>query len=554
MDNSFWAPFQIDDVGLIFSPLTMDADLSADSPTTLTTPIVPSSAPDGVNADEMTIDYGDELPMTMTTLATRTEIPLQQQDTVVLDTEMQDEAVPIVDEEDKAMDAESDVTSMTIEASNQDGDHRSEYPIDIKSTQDDDKDEIIVTSPMTAETMERIPSIDSHPGFRSPPHIAVSRDELQISALGHSAVVSPLETYTGQQQGDGTNPVITSKPQSDTASDSVHNDKQVSQSHQEDDINHDEIQRQARHDLDRSKALATQHQHRSDGSLSQDQMVEHLGVRRVRIAQEQSMTPEPSGTGPDEPAIQENEVTIRQVHSQVEGEPDEVRVDTKQHSTGGTPHWNGKDNLQQFNEVNVYRQGTDLSTSDGIFRPVLDIQPLAALNVFVNAGGQVGDESSSYIPSLELIAGDRVYSVFSAGDADPTQDPDLPVILDGDDEARSLYYGPIEAFTDALRSSLDDIDADSEIVLNFEWLGLKLSEVSRRRRVICARLAHETDHWDATLCSTGQCLCSRCLALRCGTTAHRVQMPRSAQNDCRKRCETISFSLQAAHRPWSEES
>jgi hypothetical protein len=33
-----------------------------------------------------------------------------------------------------------------------------------------------------------------------------------------------------------------------------------------------------------------------------------------------------------------------------------------------------------------------------------------------------------------------------------------------------------------------------------------------------------------------------------------VQMPRSAQNDCRKRCETISFSLQAAHRPWSEES
>lgn len=410
----------------------------------------PSSAMTATDTeDSMTIDYGDE-PNTITG------------DSVVMDTDMGDdvtlsvaqdsEDVPIVDAENIT---DAGDGSMAVEDTS-----NNEFPFDAKPTHEDRDTETVVTSPATTDA----PSLASHPGFRSPPHVAVSKDELQISALGHSAVTSPQDAPQF-----GTAPYLTTAPQLDSVG-----------GHEKDDAIAKDVpaeangQSQTRNDLSRSNAMAKQHQHRSDSSLSQDQMVENLGQRRVRIRQEQSMSPDTVGQGQQERAVQENEINIREVPNEIEGEPDEVRIDTKQHSTGGAPQQESQDGLQQYNEVNVYRRGTDLS---GIYRPVVDTQALSVLNVFIDEGDDVGDETKPYIPSIELVYSDKVYSVFSAGDGDPAQDSGEPILFDGD-EARALYYGPIEVFTDRLRDSLSDLDVDSEIRLNFEFLGVKLSEVS----------------------------------------------------------------------------
>ncbi|KAL8287553.1 hypothetical protein RQP46_003411 [Phenoliferia psychrophenolica] len=261
-------------------------------------------------------------------------------------------------------------------------------------------------------------------------------------------------------------------------------------------------------DLDRNKALASQSQHSSDGSLTQEQVVENTGDHETRVVQRQSQERDSLGEGA---AVQENEVVI---HQETDDESGKERVEIEMHQTNSGSNSDSGAPVQQVNHVKVINRGEDCAScthSGGTMsRPaiskdllaVVDLDPLFEPTTPTvtgdedDTGAEEADDDARprlIAPTVLLSLNGKTYSVFQRLVVDgldpdstrPELDAALPVLFE-EPAAHELYYDQLESFIEALHDVFPELSGrQDEIVLSFEAIGITLPEDNVYTREVC---------------------------------------------------------------------
>ncbi|KAK4693176.1 hypothetical protein P7C70_g8977, partial [Phenoliferia sp. Uapishka_3] len=365
-----------------------------------------------------------------------------------------------------------------------------------------------------------------HPGFISPPLVVCSEDGLQVSALGHSAAdpedaTSYFATAEPLSESRSASPPNSSAPAADaqlttngttnghhrSPSPKVEGTPPTVNGHTNDVGAVGEstetptlVQSHARDDLDRPNALAAQHQRSDDRSQSQEQFVENIGEHETRVTQRQSQ----ERGDADEPAVQENEVVVRQTTDEVTGKE---RVDVSMDQTNkGDPN-NNAGPAQQINHVKVYKRGDDCAScthSGGtmsrptIHKSLLSVVDLEQLldetrDVETPEDGEDPENQKALVaPTVLLTHNGMTYSLFQryspeedAADLRVDVDSSLPVLF-GEGKDHELYYDQVESFIEALHGILPELSSrQDEVILAFEAIGINLPEDNVYTREVC---------------------------------------------------------------------
>ncbi|SCV74990.1 BQ2448_8019 [Microbotryum intermedium] len=381
------------------------------------------------------------------------------------------------------------------------------------------------------------PPLPLHPGFSSPPLINVSDNELQMSALGHSAaavVPLPLSSAPLINVSDnelqmsalghsaaavvplplssapfslGVNhraPIVSPTPNFDTtqvtASDHDDSKSPLPQVTHSSDATQQSL-------LDPRRALASQHQHSSDDAQTQNQAIEALGPGTTRIVQEQQLRQQSEDDDDvDGVAKQENEVIIRQ------GLDGHIVVETEQRNSVPPPSAsasNASDDEQQrsggqVRQINSVKVVEAVGASSGLLkRPLIDKAALEFFGLGDEAAAQVSEDdhdhetsqaaatdtegkttegptrpASRSAPTVLLQFGDDRYTMFRAASAvEEGQDAEELPILFGERKDHHLYYEQVEALFEALHASLPGLESkQAEYSLEIDGLGIILQE------------------------------------------------------------------------------
>ncbi|SCV74961.1 BQ2448_7990 [Microbotryum intermedium] len=351
------------------------------------------------------------------------------------------------------------------------------------------------------------PPLPLHPGFSSPPLINVSDNELQMSALGHSAaavVPLPLSSAPFSLGVNHRAPIVSPTPNFDTtqvtASDHDDSKSPLPQVTHSSDATQQSL-------LDPRRALASQHQHSSDDAQTQNQAIEALGPGTTRIVQEQQLRQQSEDDDDvDGVAKQENEVIIRQ------GLDGHIVVETEQRNSVPPPSAsasNASDDEQQrsggqVRQINSVKVVEAVGASSGLLkRPLIDKAALEFFGLGDEAAAQVSEDdhdhetsqaaatdtegkttegptrpASRSAPTVLLQFGDDRYTMFRAASAvEEGQDAEELPILFGERKDHHLYYEQVEALFEALHASLPGLESkQAEYSLEIDGLGIILQE------------------------------------------------------------------------------
>ncbi|KDE02835.1 hypothetical protein MVLG_06626 [Microbotryum lychnidis-dioicae p1A1 Lamole] len=358
------------------------------------------------------------------------------------------------------------------------------------------------------------PTLPFHPGFSSPPLINVSSNELQLSALGHSAAAvtpSRLSSAPFSLRMDHPAPIVSPTPGFDPAQLTA-NDHETSDARSLLTPLADGTQQSL---LVPQRALASQHQHSSDDVQTQDQAIEALGPGTTRIVQEQQLRQQ-SEDDPDVDGVakQENEVIIRQGldgHIIVETEqrnsvpPRSVSASASASNASGSTSEGDDEQQQQRNggqvrQINSVKVVEAVGASSGLLkRPLIDKAVLEFFGLGDEAALQISEDDDAeeesvaegetadapprpapppLAPTVLLQFGEDRYTMFRAAPVveDGQDAEDLPILF-GERKDHHLYYEQIEALFEALHASLPGLEStQAEYSLEIDGLGIVLQE------------------------------------------------------------------------------